>query len=510
MEPSARNRRIATVAIVAIAVFGAVLRWWVLRSPQGMLNADEAYTGLEAREILRGRPAIVMGGAVYTGVADAYVFAPVLALFGAHAVTLKLLSSIWWAAAAITLGTIAKPRLGWLGAVAATALMWLAPGPLLVLSTRAYIGYGIGMLAVAVTLAASRCELAAGGEPSRRRSALIGGAAGFAFYSHPMFLAVALPMVAVVALFRLRALRDWWMPAVGAALIVNLPFLAWNVRNDWVSLNQPSPWSEPWLDRFVRFFSGLLPRAFGLRRVSGEWLGPDAVAVAAYVVLMAVVVVGCVTLWRSGPTGILVVVPLVASWPVLALFANLSFVDDGRYAIVAWPLIVVALVEGFGSLGGRVNTSTPVSFALPVLLVTALTVPWLVSEARPIGADPDATSRRIIELLDEADVDLLLGNYWFTLPVEYLSDSRIATAVAGHPWGALFDWQPGIPWGVRLPVTQAEVTSSEIERRAYVFQSGDPFLSEEASLEVLPMPVSAYVRHDLPGARLYVPGEEDS
>jgi hypothetical protein len=188
----------------------------------------------------------------------------------------------------------------------------------------------------------------------------------------------------------------------------------------------------------------------------------------------------------------------------------LSFVDDGRYAIVAWPLIVMAFVEGLGTVGRRITPSPAVSFALPVLLAVALTVPWLASEARPVGGDPDATSRRIIELLDEAGVDVLLGNYWFTLPVEYLSDSRIATAVAGHPWGALFEWQPGIPWGVRLPVTQAEVTASEVARRAYVFQNGDPFLSEEASLEVLPMPVDAYVRHDLPGARLYIPGQEGS
>lgn len=498
------------IAGALVVTVGVALRWWVLRSPQGMLNADEAYTGLEAREILRGRPAIVMGGAVYTGVTDAYVFAPVLAAFGATSIALKLLSSLWWGVAAVALGFAVKPRRGSLGAIAAAALMWVAPGPLLVLSTRAYIGYGVGMLAVVVTLAASQSELAAGTTPNRRRSALIGAAAGFAFYSHPMFLAVAVPMVAVVAIARLRSVRDWWIPSVGAAMVVNVPFLAWNVRHDWVSLNQPSPWSEPWVDRFLRFFSGLLPRAFGLRGVSGEWVGPDALAVAVYVVLLAVVVAGSVTLWRSGPAGRVAVVPLVVAWPVLALFANLSFVDDGRYAIVTWPLIVVALVEGFGSLRQFVTTPPAVSYALPLLLVVALTVPWLASEARPVGGDPNATSRRIIELLDEAGVDLLLGNYWFTLPVEYLSDSRIATAVAGHPWGALFEWQPGIPWGVRLPVTQAEVTASDIERRAYVFQNGDPFLSEDASLEVLPMPAEAYVRHDLPGARLYIPGQGGS
>lgn len=498
------------IAGALVVTAGVALRWWVLRSPQGMLNADEAYTGLEAREILRGRPAIVMGGAVYTGVTDAYVFAPVLAALGATSVALKLLSSLWWGVAAVALGFAVKPRRGSLGAIAAAALMWVAPGPLLVLSTRAYIGYGVGMLAVVVTLAASLSELAAGTTPNRRRSALVGAAAGFAFYSHPMFLAVAMPMVAVVAIARVRSLRDWWIPSVGAALVVNVPFLAWNVRHDWVSLNQPSPWSEPWLDRFLRFFSGLLPRAFGLRGVSGEWVGPDALAVAVYVVLVGVVVVGLITLWRSGPTGRVVAVPLVAAWPILALFANLSFVDDGRYAIVTWPLIVVALVEGFGSLRRVVSAPPAVSSVLPLLLVVALTVPWLVSEARPVGGDPNATSRRIVELLDEAGVDLLLGNYWFTLPVEYLSDSRIATAVAGHPWGALFEWQPGIPWGVRLPVTQAEVTASDSARRAYVFQNGDPFLPEDASLEVLPMPAEAYVRHDLPGARLYIPGQGGS
>lgn len=496
------------IAGALLVVVGIVLRWWVLRSPHGMLNADEAYTGLEAREILRGRPAIVMGGAVYTGVVDAYVFAPVLAVIGASAAALKLLSSVWWAAAAVGVSWVAFRRVGRLGAGIAGTLMWVAPGPLLVLSTRAYIGYGLGLAAVVATMVIAERELADDAGLSVRRSVALGAASGFAFYCHPMYLTVALPIVAVVAVVRVRAVRMWTVPAIAGAVLVNVPFLAWNVRHDWVSLHQPSPWTEPWIDRLTRFGTGLVPRAFGLRSPNGEWIGPDAVAIAGYLAIVACIVVGATSLVRSSRAGYLIVVPLVVSWPLLALFANLSFVDDARYAIVTWPFLVIALVAGLQAGAARLPSGSQMMRVMPFAAMGLLCIPWLWVNARPMSSDPDVVSHEIIALLDDARVDTLLGNYWFTLPVEYLSDSRISTAVAGHPWGALFEWQPGIPWGVRLPVTQAEVTSRDASRRAYVFQVGDPFLPEADALEVLPLPIDSYVRHDLAGAMLFIPRQD--
>jgi len=77
------------------------MRVHLLRTPLGSLNADEAYTGLQAMSILNGELPVLMGGAGYTAIFDSYFFVPFVWIFGAHVVPLKLLSSLWWAGAAL-------------------------------------------------------------------------------------------------------------------------------------------------------------------------------------------------------------------------------------------------------------------------------------------------------------------------------------------------------------------------------------------------------------------------
>ena len=76
-----------------VLLVGLWARWRVLGSVQGTLNADEAYTGLQAMAIRDGDLPVVIRGAAYTGVVDAYVLAPIHAALGAHPVMLKVYSS---------------------------------------------------------------------------------------------------------------------------------------------------------------------------------------------------------------------------------------------------------------------------------------------------------------------------------------------------------------------------------------------------------------------------------
>ena len=69
-----------------VLLVGLWARWRVLGSVQGTLNADEAYTGLQAMAIRDGDLPVVIRGAAYTGVVDAYVLAPIHAALGATAV----------------------------------------------------------------------------------------------------------------------------------------------------------------------------------------------------------------------------------------------------------------------------------------------------------------------------------------------------------------------------------------------------------------------------------------
>ena len=190
-----KNRLLAIGAIV-VGLFGLMMRLHLLRTPAGALNADEAYTGLQSLAILRGDLPIVIRGAGYTAVLDSYFFAPFVWIFGAHVVPLKLLSSLWWSGAAVLMYVLAKHFVGRTWGLLAASMVWVAPGALMLLSTRAYEAYGLGLL-VSLLTAFATTQIVKDPELPRRWVMIAGAGAGLAFYLHPMFIAAALPMMLV-------------------------------------------------------------------------------------------------------------------------------------------------------------------------------------------------------------------------------------------------------------------------------------------------------------------------
>jgi hypothetical protein len=477
------RRCLRSPAVIAVAIAGALIRVWILLSPQGELYADEAYTGLQAIDITRGHIPLVIGGAAYTGTIDTFFLAPLLRAFGQPVVGLKLMSPILWAVAAVVAVGAARRLLGDREGMLAGGLVWLAPGALAVLSTRSYVAYALGLGLVLATIW-SACVAVDEVEPRPLTSASLGALAGLAVYTHPMFAAVVGPVALVVATRHRRSGRTFWAPAVGAAVAVNLPFLLWNAKNSWPSLDQP-PNTSPstYAGRLRGFFTGLLPRDLGVRRISnGDWVAGRAVAVLVVVAVLAVVVAGAIRLinrdrWR----GAVVVAPLALMWFLLAGLSNLSFVDDGRYGIVVFPVLVLAFSEGVAPVVRRLPDAGRA--VVTAVWVLGLTMPFLAKEAGSDLGDPNADVQAIIEEVDAAGFDRLAGNYFAVLPVEYISGSRIRTAIAGNP--------PVI----RLPATQRLVEATAPERLAYIFSPGpiDPSWVKLPLDRYRQVPVAGYV-----------------
>ena len=483
-----RLRERGAVIVAALGtVIGLWARWRVLGSVQGTLNADEAYTGLQAMAILDGDRPVVIRGAAYTGVVDAYVLASIHAVFGAHPVMLKVYSSLLWGAAAVTVGLAAR-RLGLRDSLAVMCAwaVWIGSGSLIVLSTRAYLSYGSGLLVV------SLATLVAIGIVGRQRtdartSALFGGVVGLAVFLHPMFLTVLVPLSAVASWRHRRDWRAWWLPAGLAAVAVNLPFLIWNVRNGWPSLEQPVAASDSWWERLVRFFTGLVPRSLGLMGEGGGWVVPGAIAALVIIAVVALALVGISVAVRQRSMVLsVVVVPVLVCWPLMATLANLSFVADSRYAVIYLPVLVVTVAIGAEHTAPRVPAPLrrmgPV--VAPVVLVAIMVVPWLRSQA-PATADADGVAHAVIDSLDEASIARLSGHYWGVLPVQYASDGRIVTAVSGTPYV------------VRLPESQQLVENSDPGRVAHLHPAG--------SEPTLPLAADAYRVTEVGPYRLYIP-----
>lgn len=475
-----------------VVVAGLALRVWILRSLLGEMYADEAYSGLQSIGVIRDhRFPIVIDGNVYSAAIEAYVFSPVLTHAGGSVAVLKWLFAGMWAAAAATMfGAAASLRDRRAGAFAAV-FVWLAPGAMMLLSTRAYMGYSLGLAVTTGTIwATSRAaDLVVA---TWRSSALVGLLAGLAFYLHPMFAMVAGPVVAVAAVVHWRDWRRWWLPAVAGALVANLPLLGWNALNGWPSLEPALPFEGTYTDRLKGFVTGLLPRAFGLRTLDGQWVFGKPLGLVLYALLFAGVVAGCVVLVRASTRASRWIIPvaLVCVLPLMALLTPLIFVDDGRYAIVAFPLVAIAL----GAAASRAVQGWAPSKAAAALVVAATV--WVAATSLPFlhqqhafeAGDANAWQDRVIDRLDELGLNRLAGDYGIVTQIEYRSDRSIRTAIAGNPYV------------IRFPASQRIVGSTPAEEVAFLFRPG-------ADLDPgwFYLPVEQYRQEDLGTVILYVP-----
>lgn len=474
----------ADPAVAVMAVVGVLIRVWILLSPQGGMNADEAFMGLQTADILRGNFPIVIGGAAYTGTTDAYILAPVVAVLGQHTLIVKLMSSVLWAVASVLAVGAARRVLSDRWALLGGALVWLTPGALAIVSTRGYPAYGFGLVVVVGTLWAA-WALVDQDRPQPLTAGLFGALAGLAFYTHPMFATVAGPVAVVVMVRHRRHGRSFWMPAVAAAAVVNLPFLLWNAKNSWPSLDQPPTEDSTYLGRLRGFFVGLLPRVLGVRRQNGDWTFGRPVGALLVIVVLALAALGAWTVVRLAPwRGAVLAAPLVFVWPLMAALNNLTFVDDGRYGIIAFPVLAIAVAAGAQALLAARPTLW-LAVAAGWLLICS--VPFLNAEAGRDLGDPNRQTQELIDAVDQAGFDRVAGYYWAVLPLEYQSGGRIRTAVAGNPYV------------IRLPDTQRLVDATPPERLAYVFPPGpiDP--------SWVKLPVDRYQQVPVAGLVLYLP-----
>ena len=176
--------------------------------------------------------------------------------------------------------------------------------------------------------------------------------------------------------------------------------------------------------------------------------------------------------------------PLLVGWGIMAMFTNTSYVLDGRYAIITFPFVVMALAIGSDALLPDSRGCAQVAL---LAWVGVFTVPFLVSDTGTDLRDPNAEFRDIAAFLEAKDIDRLSGFYWYVFPIELVSDRRIRVSVAGNPFVVL------------LPNTQRLVESTPPEQVAFLFSLVDEDTAQ------LRMPVDRYDRTVLGGIVLYTP-----
>jgi hypothetical protein len=238
--------------LLALA-FAVAVRLFVVIRAHGMMDGDEAVLGIQAENILRGSHPIYFYGQAYMGSWDAYLAAPLIAIFGPHAWVLHAVTLAESLLLVPLLGALAKKLYGERAGL--PAMMLAAFPPLYVTQgeLRMLGGYvetlvlGTALMLLTVTIA----QRWHGGTATGRLWVLVGLLTGLAFWIDPLIAcygaACALWMLPV-AIKRIRGsasegLAFWRGTALNAAgcligtVIGMAPAIGYGLRNRFINIS---------------------------------------------------------------------------------------------------------------------------------------------------------------------------------------------------------------------------------------------------------------------------------
>lgn len=434
----ARLVRVGVFALLACA--GVAFRVWVVASPLGLVDGDEAVVGLMARAFLRGDLVAFFWGQEYGGSQEALLVAALLSLGVPARWAMELVPAALHLIAAVLvwrigvrssqtvlgapddrMGRSARPeRVGggsvwW--AVVAAGVFWAGSPAVVWGSTKERGFYGFTpVCGLAVLLLVVR--------PLSRRSAVaLGLVAGLGWWASPQILYFVVPAGAWLAWShrdRLGELVRHLVVALPAAVVGALPWLWANVETGLASL-EAAPDRRLFGAPFDVFFRYGLPMVLGLREpITLGWEVPGGVvAYGALLVGLAVVLV-------ARPLPLRPVLLSVAAYPlVFALLPTTYYYGEPRYLHFLWPML--ALVAGWAL--ARLPAIGQVVGVVAVLALTGNGLAGMVRLEGPPGEPFEDVSPEPVDTLvlalDTLEADAAFADYWLAYRLTFETDERI-------------------------------------------------------------------------------------
>lgn len=196
--------------VVLVVVVGLAIRFWVLASPFGEVDSDEAVVGLMARHFLDGRVATFFWGSNYGGTLDQMLTAGVFAVVGSSVLALKLVQVFLAGVACVLTWRVGRRVVGEGPARVAALLFWIAPAAYLLFSTKSRGWHWLGLcLALGIVLVCLRLV----SRPRWLEMAVLGLLVGLAFWTSPALAFVVVPAVVYAVVRRPGLLRQAWVAA---------------------------------------------------------------------------------------------------------------------------------------------------------------------------------------------------------------------------------------------------------------------------------------------------------
>ena len=240
-EAAPVRRGVPAWVVAAVVLTAIALRAWILASPIGRADADEAVVGLMARSFLDGHFTVFFWAQSYGGSIEPALVAALFAVGGTSTIALKIVPMLLSGAAAVLVWRVGRRTVGEPSATAAGLLFLVYPPAFLWWSTKERGFYWVALvLGLAVLLAALRIRDAAP-DPRAADVVALGFFAGLAWWTTPQSMYLVAPVLGWLVARHHRSWRKCW-PAVPAACLGALPWLEWNLRRGFPSLDEPSPW----------------------------------------------------------------------------------------------------------------------------------------------------------------------------------------------------------------------------------------------------------------------------
>lgn len=425
--------------VVAVVLAAIALRVWVLASPMGRADADEAVVGLMARSILHGERPLFFWGQHYGGTLEPLLVAALFAVCGTSTIALKLVPMLLSGVAALLVWRVGRRTVREPSATAAGLLFLVYPPAFLWWSTKERGFYWVALvLGLAVLLAALRIRDAAP-RPRVADVVLLGFVVGLAWWTTPQTMYLVLPVLGWL-LVRHPALGKGLWPAIPAACVGALPWVRDNLSSGMSSLDEPTPWvATTYPERLGRFFGRLLPTLLGVRHAfTGDWLlGPAGVALACGAVvalgLLVVRIFRSPTTWNALEP---LIVVLVAFPFLFAIPGASNYVVEPRYGLMLAPVICLLVAVPVTTRARQIGV-----LALGTLL-GVVTVSALLGRADEEPEFVDLSPPRLgalEETLDAAGVDRVYADYWIAYPLTFETRERIVGTPVDAVRSARFD-----------------------------------------------------------------------
>jgi 4-amino-4-deoxy-L-arabinose transferase-like glycosyltransferase len=452
------------IGLAVIAVAGIVVRVWIYRGVLGIPTADEALVGLWAIHASHGDFTTFFWGLHYGGTQEPLLSVPLFLLFGPSWLALKIVPLVLYGITAILVWRVGRRLFGETAGAVAGAIFWIWPPYNVVNASRpGFYASDTFYCALLMLLALRVVE-----RPDRTRVGLLGLVLGLAYWETSQIVPIALPLIAWTIWKQPRAVRYVWI-AAPLAVLGALPWLLWNVRHDFGSLDMLSfgVQSSYW-HRLRVFVSPILPIMLGLRYPFSQVPVLPAqlsnLIYAALVALVAFVAYRIVKGRKLPNASMLYVVALV--FPFLyAISAWTVESSDPRYLIVLTPVLALLVAQL------ALRPAVGVALVLAAGAVTANSLHNFATTAKAAQATASgapADFKPLIRTLDGLGVHYVYSTHWVAYRLAFETNERII-AVKNDMTSVTFSHgqaQPALSFFIRYPPYERKVGAG---RHAFVF-----------------------------------------